>query len=77
MAKNDSSICLFSDRELVYRALMGKCRQLERILERKEEDTNESRALRDEYERTFALTQNYRKENKNEIQKKTRSNRSV
>lgn len=59
--KNES-ICLFSDREIIWRALMAKCRQLERIIATKQEDTNERRALQDEYERTFALTERFRKE---------------
>lgn len=59
--KNES-ICLFSDREIIWRALMDKCRQLERIIATKQEDTNERRALQDEYERTFALTEQFRKE---------------
>lgn len=59
--KNES-ICLFSDREIIWRALMAKCRQLERIIATKQEDTTERRALQDEYERTFALTEQFRKE---------------
>lgn len=68
MKNNDQALCLFSDKELIFRALMAKCYQLERMLAKRTEDTNERRALQDEYERTFALTQNYRKENKNEAQ---------
>ena len=59
--KNET-ICLFSDREIIWRALMAKCRQLERIIATKQEDTNERRALQDEYERTFALTGQFRRE---------------
>lgn len=59
---NQDGICLFSDREIIWRALMSKCRQLERILKRDTLSENERRSLQDEYERTFAITENYRSE---------------
>lgn len=54
-------ICLYSDREIIWRALIAKCRQLERIIEKRPLSANERMALQDEYERTFALTEQYQR----------------
>lgn len=54
-------ICLYSDREIIWRALIAKCRQLERIIEKHPLSENERKALQDEYERTFALTEQYQR----------------
>lgn len=53
-------ICLFSDSEIVWRALIVRCGVLERVL-KKELPAAERRTLQDEYERTFALTEKYRR----------------
>lgn len=55
---NQEGICLFSDNEIVRRALLAKCVQLERLLKRPMSE-NERKAIQDEYERTFALTEKY------------------
>lgn len=55
-------ICLKSDDEIIRGALIKRSRQLEHILsKRKFADKDERKALQDEYERTFALTEKFRK----------------
>lgn len=58
---NQDTICLKTDREIIRQALLAKCRSLERLFERGNLKTNERKRLQDEYERTFALTQEYRR----------------
>lgn len=58
---NQEGICKKSDKDIVWGALMAKCRQLERTLEKRYLSPNERLAVRDEYERTFALTEKYRR----------------
>ena len=57
---NQEGICLKSDRELIWQALMAKARSLERVLEKKYLSPNERVILQDEYERTFSLSEKYR-----------------
>lgn len=52
--------CEFSDNEIIWRALMARCGVLERVL-KKPLSPNERRQLQDEYEKTFALTEKYRR----------------
>lgn len=53
-------VCLKSDNELIFVSLMARCRQLERVLENRPLTPNERVAMQDEYERTFALTAQYK-----------------
>lgn len=55
-------VCLKSDRELIWQALMAKARSLERVLDKHNLSPNERLMLQDEYERTFALSEQYRKQ---------------
>ncbi|MEG2254321.1 MAG: hypothetical protein RSC33_03235 [Vagococcus sp.] len=59
---NQDGICKKSDKDIVWGALMAKCRQLERTLEKRYLSQMERLAVRDEYERTFALTEKYRRD---------------
>lgn len=56
-----SGICLKTDNEIIRSALFSKAKQLERVIERQKHSLsmNELKELQDEYERTFALTENY------------------
>lgn len=56
-------VCQKSDKEIIHSALLGKAKQLERVLLRQKSSlsTNEHKQLQDEYERTFALTERYRR----------------
>lgn len=56
-----SGICLKTDNEIIHSALFSKAKQLERVIERQKHSLsmNELKELQDEYERTFALTENY------------------
>lgn len=58
---NQDGICKKSDKDIVWGALMSKCRQLERTLDKRYLSPNERLAVKDEYERTFALTEKYRR----------------
>lgn len=55
----NESICQKSDDEIIRLALYSKARQLERVLEKRGLSGNERKALQDEYERTFALTERF------------------
>ena len=57
----DNGLCQKSDNEIIRSALFSKVGQLERTLERKKHilSPNERKALQDEYERTFALTEQF------------------
>lgn len=59
---NQDGICKKSDKDIIWGALMAKCRQLERVLEKRYLSPMERLAVRDEYERTFALTEKYRRD---------------
>lgn len=58
--RNDG-LCSKTDDEIIRSALFSKAGQLERALERKKHilSPNERKALQDEYERTFALTEQF------------------
>lgn len=58
---NQETVCTKSDKDIIWGALMNKCRQLERVLEKRYLDPNERLKVQDEYERTFALTDKYRR----------------
>ncbi|MGO3652060.1 hypothetical protein [Vagococcus sp.] len=58
---NQDGVCKKSDKDIVWGALMNKCRQLERILDKHYLSPMQILALQDEYERTFALTEKYRR----------------
>ena len=58
---NQEGICKKSDKDIVWGALMSRCRQLERVLEKRQLSPNEYLMMKDEYERTFALTEKYRR----------------
>lgn len=55
----NEGLCQKSDNEIIRSALYSKARQLERVLEKRGLSENERRALQDEYERTFALTERF------------------
>lgn len=59
---NQEGVCKKSDKDIIWGALMAKCRQLERMLEKRYLSPNERLAVRDEYERTFALTEKHRRD---------------
>lgn len=60
IVRNDG-LCQKTDDEIIRSALFSKVGQLERTLERKKHilSPNEHKALQDEYERTFALTEQF------------------
>lgn len=60
---NQDTVCTKSDKDIVWGALLNKCRQLERVLDKRYLDPNERLKVRDEYERTFSLTEQYRRGN--------------
>lgn len=60
---NQEGVCKKSDKDIVWGALMSRCRQLERMLDKNYLSPMEHLAFRDEYERTFALTEKYRRGN--------------
>lgn len=57
----NEGVCNKTDDEIIRSALFFKAGQLERTLERKKHilSPNERKALQDEYERTFALTEQF------------------
>lgn len=55
----NEGLCQKSDNEIIRSALYSKARQLERVLEKRGLSENERKALQDEYERTFALTERF------------------
>lgn len=58
---NQDGVCLKSDRELIWQALMAKARSLEQVLTKHNLSAEERKRLQDEYERVFALTEKYRR----------------
>ncbi len=54
-------ICLDTDDELIFKALRNRAFQLERKLERGNMTPNQRAMTQDEYERTFALTDRFRR----------------
>ena len=54
-------ICLDTDDELIFKALRNRAFQLERKLERGNMTPNQRAMTQDEYERTFALTDKFRR----------------
>lgn len=54
-------VCLKTDRELIWQALMAKARSLERVLKKNNLSPNERKMLQDEYERLIALSGKYRR----------------
>lgn len=58
---NQDGVCKKSDKDIVWGALMSRYRQLERVLEKRQLSPNEYLMMKDEYERTFALTEKYRR----------------
>lgn len=56
-------VCQKSDNDIIYGALFGRAMALERTLQNKRSSlcVNELKALQDEYERTFALTERFRR----------------
>lgn len=57
----ENGLCMKSDRELIRNALLTRCRKLERVLKKDYLSPNERTVLQDEYERTFALTEYYKR----------------
>ncbi|MGM0183472.1 hypothetical protein IGK74_002438 [Enterococcus sp. AZ150] len=55
----NEGLCQKSDNEIIRSALYSKARQLERVIEKRGLSENERKALQDEYERTFALTERF------------------
>ncbi|MGX7025865.1 hypothetical protein [Vagococcus hydrophili] len=58
---NQEGVCKKSDNDIVWGSLMAKCRQLERVLDKRYLSPMERLAVKDEYERTFALTEKFRR----------------
>lgn len=56
-----NGVCLYSDNEIIGRALRSRCGVLERVLAKNTLTLVERRQLQDEYERTFALTEKFSK----------------
>ena len=56
-----NEVCMYSDDEIIWRALRSRCSALERVLERQNMTLIERRKLQDEYERTFSLTEKFSK----------------
>lgn len=56
-----NGVCLYSDNEIIWRALRSRCSVLERVLAKNNLTLVERRQLQDEYERTFALTEKFGK----------------
>lgn len=52
---------MYSDNEIIWRALSSRCSILERVLERNNMTLIERRQLQNEYERIFALKEKYSK----------------
>lgn len=57
----ENGLCMKSDRELIRSALLARCKKLERVLKKDYLSPNERAVLQDEYERTFALTEHYKR----------------
>lgn len=57
----ENGLCMKSDRELIRSALLARCKKLERVLKKDYLSPNERTVLQDEYERTFALTEYYKR----------------
>ncbi|MGM0260430.1 hypothetical protein [Enterococcus sp. AZ102] len=55
----NEGLCQKSDNEIIRSALYSKARRLERLLEKNVLSGNERKAVQDEYERTFALTERF------------------
>lgn len=55
----NEGLCQKSDNEIIRTALYSKARRLERLLEKNVLSGNERKAVQDEYERTFALTERF------------------
>lgn len=58
---DQEGICKKSDNDIVWGALMARCLNLERVMEKRTLTPLEQLSMQDEYERTFALTEKYRK----------------
>lgn len=56
-----NGVCMYSDNEIIWRALRSHCSVLERVLAKNNLTLVERRQLQDEYERTFALTEKFSK----------------
>lgn len=54
-----NGVCLYSDNEIIWRALRSRCSVLERVLSKHNLTLIERKQLQDEYERTFALTEKF------------------
>lgn len=54
-------VCMYSDNEIIWRALRSRCSVIERVLANNNLTLVERRQLQDEYERTFALTEKFSK----------------
>ena len=52
-------VCMYSDNEIIWRALRSRCSVIERVLANNNLTLVERRQLQDEYERTFALTEKF------------------
>lgn len=50
-------VCMYSDNEIIWRALRSRCSVIERVLAKNNLTLVERRQLQDEYERTYALTE--------------------
>lgn len=57
----ENGLCIKTDRQLIFDALIARCHKLERILNKPTLTDNERLVLQDEYERTLALKEYYRK----------------
>ena len=56
-----NGVCMYSDNEIIWRALRSRCSVKERVLAKNNLTLVERRQLQDEYERTFALTEKFSK----------------
>ncbi len=56
-----NGVCMYSDNEIIWRALRSRCSVIERVLAKNNLTLVERRQLQDEYERTYALTEKFSK----------------
>lgn len=56
-----NGVRMYSDNEIIWRALRSRCSVIERVLAKNNLTLVEHRQLQDEYERTFALTEKFSK----------------
>ncbi|CAI3254060.1 hypothetical protein CIRMBP1230_00063 [Enterococcus cecorum] len=56
-----NGVCMYSDNEIIWRALRSRCSVIERVLAKNNLTLVERRQLQDEYKRTFAITEIFSK----------------